>query len=129
MHCTSVEQMELKITEERENIFFQRKELKLELEHTKEATPTKAGLAEELAKKYNVDPACVVVDYIFTKKGLAMSVAKAKIFNKPVKKPEEEPKKVEEKPKEEKKAEEKPKPEKAEIKKGERAEAQISKKE
>lgn len=130
--------MKLNVTEERENVFFQRKELKLELEHSKEATPTKAVLVEELAKKYNADPACVVVDYIFTKKGLAMSVAKAKIFSKPVKKsevkpeekkpkPEEEPKPKEEK-KAEKKIEETPKPKKTEIKKGEKPEAQNSEK-
>jgi len=117
--------MEIKILEEKENPFFERKQLKLILKHTDSATPPKAELVKDLATSQKVDATCILVDYIFTKKGLNESVAKVKIYKDASKVPkpkevkeevaEEKPKekKVEEKPKEEKpKVEEKPKEEK-----------------
>src|SRR5437867_10399381 len=72
--------MELKILEERENPFFKRKELKILINHANSATPSKNDLIKELAGKNSVDASQVVVDYIFSKKGLPESFAKVKIL-------------------------------------------------
>lgn len=72
--------MEVKILEEKENPFFKRKELKIQIKHENSATPSKAELAKQLAEKNSVDVSQVVIDYIFTKKGLAESFAKVKIL-------------------------------------------------
>lgn len=72
--------MDITIQEEKENPFFKRKELSLLLKHPKSATPTKALLIKELASMYKADESQVVVDYIFTKKGISESFAKVKIL-------------------------------------------------
>jgi ribosomal protein S24E len=92
--------MELVIKEEKENPFFKRKDLRLEIKHPNAATPSKKELMSELAKKFSVSEEQVLIDYIFTKKGISESIAKVKIL------------------------EEKPKPK--EIKKEEKIEAQTS---
>lgn len=91
--------MEFKILEEKENPFFGRKELKVELRHTATATPKKQELIKELAVKYSVPEENVIVDYIFTQKGLAESIAKVKIYKE---KPKVKEKKAKEVKKEEK---------------------------
>ena len=72
--------MEIKILEEKENPFFERRELKLVVKHANSATPTKAEIAKELATSQKADTACVLIDYVFTKKGLQESIVKAKIY-------------------------------------------------
>jgi ribosomal protein S24E len=72
--------MEIKILEEKENLFLKRKEIKAEITHANLPTPKKDEVVDELAKKYSVDKAQVVVDYIFTKKGTNSSIIKAKIL-------------------------------------------------
>ena len=72
--------MEFKILEEKENKLLGRKELKLELKHPATSTPKKQDLIKELATKYSVPEEHVVIDFIFTKKGLAESAVKAKIY-------------------------------------------------
>lgn len=89
--------MEIKIVEEKENPFFKRKELRVELKHESSATPSKSELTKIFADKYSVDPSQVVVDYLFTKKGLAESAGKIKILK-------EKPK-IQETPKKEEKNE------------------------
>jgi len=120
--------MNVNVIEEKENPFFERKELKIELDHPGESTPKKDSLVKALASKYNVDENCIAIDNIFTKKGIAKSTAKVKIYKKPIEKPKEE-KKPEEKPKPEEKKpdkkEEKPKEEKKTT--GEKVEAQTDK--
>jgi ribosomal protein S24E len=90
--------MEFNILEEKENPFFGRKELKIELRHSAASTPAKQELIKELASKYSVPEENVVVDYIFTQKGSANSISKVKIYK-------EKPKMKEKKVKEEKKSE------------------------
>ena len=63
--------MELKIEEEKDNPFFERKELKIRLIHHGEATPSKNAVEEMVAKKFGVDVTHVVLDYIFTETGKA----------------------------------------------------------
>jgi len=115
--------MELKIKEEKENPFFERKELEIELKHSGDATPSKQELIKELASKYSAPEENILVDYIFTKKGISESIVKVKIYKKNPKikekkekaKPKKEAKpeaKKEEKPK----IEEKPKAQKVEKK-------------
>jgi len=114
MHCTLVE-MEIIIKEEKENPFFKRKDLKIEIKHPKLATPQKRELIKELAGKFSVSEDQVFIDYIFTKKGISESTAKIKVFEeKPVEKPKEE------KPKE--------KTENKEAKEDEKVETQTSEK-
>lgn len=140
--------MQITVEEERENPFFKRKDLKLRLKHPTAATPSKAELVKELAAKYKVDSAQVIVDYILTEKGICESFAKVKILKekpKIVKKPKKEegekkaeekkkPKEVKEEKVEKKKEEkpkevEKPKEKKAEEKKAEEVETKEKAKE
>jgi len=99
--------MNINVIEEKENPFFERKELKLELRHEGEATPSKDKLLEEISSKYKVEKDFIVIDYIFSKKGSNNSIAKVKLYKKKpkVKKKKE---KLEKKPKEEKPKEGKP---------------------
>jgi len=87
--------MKIKIVEEKETQFFKRKDLGIEVNHESAATPSKAGLAKELAAKCNVDEAQVVIDYIFTMKGLSKTIAKVKILKEKPKLKAEEIKKPE----------------------------------
>lgn len=73
--------MEMNIEKEKENKFFNRRDLTIKIKHTGAATPSKAYLAKELAKKYKVDESQVKIDYIFTMHGLNESTAKVKILN------------------------------------------------
>lgn len=72
--------MDFDVIEEKENIFFGRKELKIELKHLAAGTPKKQELVKELAAKYSVPEENIVIDYIFSRKGLAKSIAKVKIY-------------------------------------------------
>ena len=72
--------MQATVIEEKENPFFKRRELTLLLRHEASSTPTKAELAKMLAASNGVDESQVVIDYIFTKKGIAESLAKVKIL-------------------------------------------------
>jgi len=95
---------ELKILEEKENQLLGRKEVRFEIQHTSGATPAKVAITKELAAKYGVPEDHVVIDYIFTSKGVASSEVHAKIYSEKPKlkqkkskeaKPKSEEKKVE----------------------------------
>lgn len=105
--------MELKIKEEKENPFFERKELEIELKHSGSATPSKQEIVKELASKYSAPEENILIDYIFTKKGISESIVKVKIYKKKPKIKEKKVKKKKEKAKPKKeekpKVEEKPK--------------------
>ena len=84
--------MEIKIVKEKENPFFKRKDLNVEIKHDGISTPKTDDIVKELAAKFSVDETQVVIDYIMTKSGLSESNAKVKILNeKPpkIEKPEE----------------------------------------
>lgn len=108
--------MEMKALEEKENHLLGRKEVKFEINHLDGASPAKSSVSKELAAKYNVPEDHIVIDYIFTRKGIASSEVHAKIYD-------EKPKIKEKKSKEAKGAKEE-KVEKTEEKK---VEAQVSK--
>ena len=77
--------MNYNVLSEKQNDLLKRKELKIEIEHLLVATPSKAELSKELATAYSVPEENILIDYIFTQKGIGKSVAKIKIFKeKPV---------------------------------------------
>ena len=84
--------MEISVTEEKENPFFKRKDLKVKVRHLGSSTPSKVDIGKELASKYSVDASQVQIDYIFSQRGLGESSVSCKILQeKPqeAKKPEE----------------------------------------
>lgn len=66
--------------EEKENPFFRRKDVKALVKHEGSATPAKSELVKNLAASNSVDETQVVIDFVFTKKGEAESLVKAKIL-------------------------------------------------
>jgi len=70
----------MEIVKERENPFLKRKEMTLLLKHPKAPTPTKAEIIKSVADSNSVDESQVVIDYIFTKKGIPESLVKLKIL-------------------------------------------------
>ena len=72
--------MQLEILEEKDNVLLKRKELKLNIKHPGSPTPKKQDLIKEIATKYSVPEEFVVVNYIFSKKGVQESFAKVKIY-------------------------------------------------
>ena len=83
--------MEIAVIEEKENLFFKRKDLKVRIRHAGNPTPSKADITKELASKYDVDITRVQIDYVFSQRGLGESFVSCKILQeKPeVKKTEE----------------------------------------
>jgi ribosomal protein S24E len=77
--------MDISVVEDRENPFFKRRELKIEVKHPKMVTPSKAELKKELARIHNVPEEQVIIDYIFGAKGMGQSMAKVKILKEPPK--------------------------------------------
>ncbi|MFC2143488.1 hypothetical protein ACFLQN_03750 [Candidatus Aenigmatarchaeota archaeon] len=136
--------MKIKILNEKENPFMKRKDLEIEIDHEKGATPTKSEIQQEIAKTTKADVTNVDVRNIFSYKGMAKSKSKVYVWtekkvddlSKKVKKeaPKEAKEEVKEQDKEERKAvkqkpvetaeEEKPAEteEKKEEKKGEKTE-------
>lgn len=86
--------MKMDIIDEKDNKLFKRRDLTVGINHDGSATISKAELIKNLASSKGVDASQVVIDYIFTEKGIPKSVAKVKILDeKPPAK--EEPKKEE----------------------------------
>lgn len=94
--------MDMTITNEKENPFLKRKEMVFVLKHPKSATPSKSEIIKTIAGSNSVDESQVVINYILTKKGISESIVKLNVLK------------------------EKPKV-KAEPNQGEQAEAQASK--
>src|SRR5213593_4403527 len=72
--------MEIKIISEKNNPFFKRKDIRIEISHPGKTTPSKAELIKEIAAKFSVPEDKIRIDYIFTKKGISESEANIKIF-------------------------------------------------
>lgn len=72
--------MNYNVLSEKENELLKRREIKIEIEHILTSTPSKAELSKELAKAYSVPEENIMIDYIFTQKGIGKSLAKIKIF-------------------------------------------------
>ena len=82
--------MELKILEEKENPFFERKEFLILVKHENEATPSRESLAEEIEKMLKIKKEQIEIDYIRTKSGMSESLAKVKVYSKPIKREKNE---------------------------------------
>ena len=80
--------MEMTISQGKENKFFKRKDVSLSIRHLGVVTPSKKDVVKELSAKYGVDETQVQIIYIFTKKGIGDSFISAKILN-------EKPEKIE----------------------------------
>ena len=87
--------MELKVVSEKENPFFERREIIARIEHHGKPTPSKKEVEEYLAKKFGVEVTHIIIDYIFTETGIGESKVKAKIYKKPVRQVEKEEEKEE----------------------------------
>jgi len=72
--------MEIVITEEKENPFFKRKDLKIRIKHLGNPTPSKAEITKELSTKYAVAEPQVQIDYILSQRGLGESFVSCKIL-------------------------------------------------
>jgi ribosomal protein S24E len=72
--------MELNILKEKENVFLNRKELEIEINHNAAATPSKAEIIKELSARYSAPEENIVINYILTKKGTNIAFVKAKIY-------------------------------------------------
>jgi len=72
--------MEIKVVKEKDNLFFKRKDLILDVTHEGGPTPKIEDLKKEIADKYKVDVSQVIVGYIMTKRGLNKSTAKIRIL-------------------------------------------------
>ncbi|MEM5879172.1 MAG: hypothetical protein QXU74_01630 [Candidatus Aenigmatarchaeota archaeon] len=77
--------MEIEILEEKDNPLLKRKEIKINIKHTNSPTPKKQDLIKEIALKYSVPEDRILLNYIFTKKGVQESTAKIKIYQEPIK--------------------------------------------
>ncbi len=81
--------MEVKIIKEKENPFFNRRDVTIKILHDSDPTPKTDDVIKEVATQFNVDKSQVVVEFIFTKTGLSESNAKVKILNEIPEKSEE----------------------------------------
>ncbi len=74
-------EMDAQILDERENVFFGRRDVKLLISHPQAPTPSKQEITKHLAEQRNVDESQVIIDYVFSKKGICESLVKLKILN------------------------------------------------
>jgi len=72
------------VIEERENTFLGKKDVKLEIIHHGQATPSMKKVEEILCQKYNTEPEKIIVRYIFSKAGVGESIVSAQIYNRKV---------------------------------------------
>jgi len=72
--------MEIKVISEKNNPFFKRKEIRIEISHPSKSTPSKSEIIKEVAKKFSVPEDKVQIDYIFSKKGVSESEVNIKIL-------------------------------------------------
>lgn len=82
--------MEVEVLEEKQNPFLKRKEVKVLITHSKEATPAKDKLKKLLAERYRVQEVQVQIDYVFSKKGLPESLARVNVLEEPTEQKKEE---------------------------------------
>lgn len=72
--------MNYTVVDERQNELMKRREMKIEIDHLLASTPSKAELLKELSAAYSVPEENIVIDFIFTNKGIGKSIAKVKIY-------------------------------------------------
>lgn len=72
--------MELKILEKRNNPLLHRVEVRFEVIHPKEKTPTRDDIRNMLAANLNADKKRVILDSMYTKFGTPRTTGYAKIY-------------------------------------------------
>jgi len=77
--------VDMEIVKEKDNQFLKRKEMWLLLKHPKASTPSKVEVVKTIASSNSVDENQVIIDYIFTKKGIPESLVKLKILKEKLK--------------------------------------------
>ncbi|MDI6721443.1 MAG: hypothetical protein QMD85_03570 [Candidatus Aenigmarchaeota archaeon] len=65
--------MKLKTINEKQNVFFGRKEVELEIEHETAATPSKAALQQYIANENKKEAECIEIMSIISSKGSNIS--------------------------------------------------------
>ncbi len=88
MHYMWGENMDMKLLEEKNDVFFNRKILLLEIKHDGQPTPSRKQVEELIAQQFNVDITHIDIDYIRTKAARNESKIKAYIYEKPIKEKE-----------------------------------------
>jgi small subunit ribosomal protein S24e len=76
--------MEIKIVHEKHNPLMNRKELKVEIPHSRAATPSKAQVQHLVAGHFKVDVKHVFVDRVLSGVGKALTTAFVDVYTKPV---------------------------------------------
>jgi small subunit ribosomal protein S24e len=128
--------MELKIISEEENKLFNRKEVRFEVSHDKEATPKLADVRRAIATKTGGNVSHVIIDGFKTLFGIGRTIGDARIYDKMDELKDYEPtyllkrnKIIQEEPKKEKEEESKEEKEVKEEKKEEEKEVEEKKEE
>ena len=90
----------MKVLSETESPLLSRRRLVFELEHPKQATPTKIKLEEDIAKKLNTTKDLVAIKHVYTKFGSGKSKVITNVYTdlKTKELLEKKPKKMEAKP-------------------------------
>ncbi len=70
----------MEIVKEKENPFLKRKEITFLMKHPNATTPSKMEVIKAIAGSNSIDESQVVIDYIFTKKGIPESMIKVKLL-------------------------------------------------
>jgi len=87
--------MKVSFVAEKTNEIFGRKEVEVQIEHTKAATPSKAVLQQYISKESSKEPECVEIMSIMSGKGNTVSKSVVYLWND--KKTEDLSKKIEKK--------------------------------
>ena len=82
--------MDININKEKENLLIMRKEVEGEAIHSSKPTPTKEEIITYLSTKYHVNSNQIDLIYVISKKGQSTAKFVANIYNKPIKRKEED---------------------------------------
>jgi len=74
--------MSMKISDQKKNPLMKREEVWVSFEHTGKATPTRKDMLTEISKALKSKEELVIIDKIFTDKGVAESKAKVFVYKK-----------------------------------------------
>ncbi len=72
--------MNIKIVYENENPLFNRKEIRFEINHEKEATPKLLDVKNEISTKLGVNPSHIIIDTLKTMYGIGITIGDARIY-------------------------------------------------
>ncbi|MGI6472255.1 MAG: 30S ribosomal protein S24e [Candidatus Methanomethylophilaceae archaeon] len=73
--------MKIEIREQKKNPLFKREEVRFEINHAGEETPTRNAVAEEIAKIFKAKRSSVVIDEMKGRYGIGVSDGYAKVYD------------------------------------------------